>query len=400
MAKTILLAEDSVTIQKVVEMTFAAEDFDIVVASSGQEAVKLALANPPDIVLADLSMEGENGYDVCSTLKSLDVHSEIPVLLLHGNAAKFDEARARAVGANGEITKPFESQALIDRVKILCGVPVSDGQAPAPPPAPPTRPPRPAPEATDEIAFDTSALSPATKPVRKTTQRQGPPPPPPPRKKGPPPPPRRKTEPGPGVEDREATFPLDATPRPTPPSPRVLVAAEPSITIEAEPPSGDEITEPLPSFDSPDIPSAPPRQPAMTVRGFIGGDLPPPPQGMPLPVAATSIPKAEPTPTPVPTPDVAEPTPVPTPDVAEPTPVPMPDVAEPTPVPTPDVAEPTPTPTPMAASPLGEMDAAMREAILKICREVIEKVVWEVVPDLAERIINEELDRLVAGNDE
>ena len=391
MAKTILLAEDSVTIQKVVEMTFAAEDFDVMVAATGQDAVKLALANPPDIVIADLSMEGENGYDICSTLKSLDAHTDVPVLLLHGNASKFDEARARSVGANGEISKPFESQALIDRVKILCGVPVSASQVPAPPKARSV----PTPEATDEIAFDTSALSPATKHIRPI-KRQGPPPPPPPRKKGPPPPPppRRKTEPGRGMEGQEAVdaFPLDVTPRPAPPPPRELVASAPSITIEAEMPTGSEISEPLPSFDNPDIPSAPERPPAVTIQGFIGSDLPPPPEGMSLPA---------PPPPPRPEAEVAPATKV-MPEVEV---TPTPDEATPTPdgpTPTPVVDEPTPVPELASAAAGGgsEMDAAMREAILKISREVIERVVWEIVPDLAEKIINEELDRLIEGKDE
>ena len=396
MAKTILLAEDSVTIQKVVEMTFAAEDFDVMVAATGQDAIKLALSNQPDIVIADLSMEGENGYDICSTLKSLDAHTDIPVLLLHGNASKFDEARARSVGANGEISKPFESQALTDRVKILCGVPVT--ASPVPAPAEPAKaPPRPTPEATDEIAFDTSALSPATKPVHPT-KRQGPPPPP--RKKGPPPPPpRRRTEPGRSVEAQgqaDAAFPLNATPRPTPPPARELVAAAPTITIEAEMPTGSDITEPLPSFDNPEIPSAPTRPPALTMQGFIGADLPPPPEGMSLPLAASPArpavaPAAEATPVVEAVPAVDEPTPTLKPVVDEPTPTLKPVVDEPTP-------KPAPKPEPVSAG--GEMDAAMREAILKISREVIERVVWEVVPDLVERIINEELDRLIEGKEE
>ena len=376
MAKTILLAEDSVTIQKVVEMTFAAEDFNIVVATSSQDAVKAALADPPDIVIADLSMEGENGYDICSTLKSLDAHVEIPVLLLHGNASKYDEGRAQAVGANGEISKPFESQTLIDKVKMLCGVPLGDA-APAVKPAPP--PPKPRVETTDEIAFDTSALAPATRPTRPT-KPAGPPPPPLPRKKGPPPPPppRRSTAPGRPVE--QEAFPLDATPRPRPPAPRELVASEPAITIEAEMPDANEVT-PLPSFDNPDIPPAVgPRPPAMTMQGFSGGDLPPPPEGMGLP--AMMPPEQKPVSGTI---SAGEPTPTPTPR------------------PAPLAEEHTPLGKPIPRAPsmvVPDVDDAAREMFAQIAREVIEKVVWEVVPELAERIIREELDRLVEGKEE
>ena len=199
MAKTILLAEDSVTVQKVIQMTFAAEDFTIIVAESGEDAIKVALETPPDIVIADLSLEGEDGYDICSSLKSIDQVANVPILLLHGSASQYSEGRAREVGADGEIAKPFESQTLIDRVKILCGVPVS---APVLRPQP-ARPAAPASAASGEISIDASSLGEAPSPkASRPTVKQGPPPLPPPRKKKgpPPPPPRRATSPGHAAE--------------------------------------------------------------------------------------------------------------------------------------------------------------------------------------------------------
>src|SRR5438105_544094 len=104
MAKSILLADDSITIQKVVAMTFANEPFDVTAVDNGEDAVVKARALHPDVVLADVVMPRRDGYDVCRTLKSDPDTANIPVLLLAGAFEVFDEARAREVGADGYIT--------------------------------------------------------------------------------------------------------------------------------------------------------------------------------------------------------------------------------------------------------------------------------------------------------
>ncbi|MCK5798783.1 MAG: response regulator, partial [Deltaproteobacteria bacterium] len=116
MAKKILLAEDSVTMQKVVQMTFEAEDVTVTTVATAAEALARAREMDPDVVLADLSMPGENGYDICAALKQ---RGGPPVLLLHGLTQSLDAERARQVGADADLAKPFESQALIDLVNDL-----------------------------------------------------------------------------------------------------------------------------------------------------------------------------------------------------------------------------------------------------------------------------------------
>ena len=66
-------------------------------------------------------MPGKTGYEVCETVKRDPTLRHIPVLLLAGTFEAFDEDRAREVGADGHITKPFEAQALVDRVNELLG---------------------------------------------------------------------------------------------------------------------------------------------------------------------------------------------------------------------------------------------------------------------------------------
>jgi CheY-like chemotaxis protein len=116
MPKTLLLADDSVTIQKVVGISFANEDVRIVTVDNGDDAVKRAKEIRPDIVLADVVMPGKSGYDVCAALKGDPALAHIPVLLLTGTFETFDDDRAARVGADGHITKPFEAQALVELV--------------------------------------------------------------------------------------------------------------------------------------------------------------------------------------------------------------------------------------------------------------------------------------------
>src|SRR5512134_3558664 len=119
MPKTILLADDSVTIQKVVGISFANEDVVLLTVDNGDDAVTRAREARPDLVLADIAMPGKDGYQVCEAIKSDPALRHVPVLLLSGTFESFDEARARNVGADGHITKPFEAQALVDRVNDL-----------------------------------------------------------------------------------------------------------------------------------------------------------------------------------------------------------------------------------------------------------------------------------------
>jgi CheY-like chemotaxis protein len=119
MPKSLLLADDSITIQRVVGITFANEDFSITTVDNGEDAIAKARQLKPDIILADVIMPKKNGYEVCQAVKTDPQLRHIPVLLLAGTFEAFDENRARDAGADGHITKPFESQALIDKVNSL-----------------------------------------------------------------------------------------------------------------------------------------------------------------------------------------------------------------------------------------------------------------------------------------
>jgi CheY-like chemotaxis protein len=170
MSRTILLADDSLTIQKVVELTFADTDYEVVAVSSGDDLLRQLPECRPDLVICDVIMPGTDGYDVCQEIKLSADFLHVPVILLTGTFEPFDRDRALAVGCSEIITKPFEARKLVeavDRLYSAAGV--------ASPPVPPTAeaaaldvevtppPPMDAPEeaeiARDEMELEDTAVT-------------------------------------------------------------------------------------------------------------------------------------------------------------------------------------------------------------------------------------------------
>ncbi|MBW1871675.1 MAG: response regulator [Deltaproteobacteria bacterium] len=175
MPKTLLLADDSITIQRVVGITFANEDYEITTVDNGEDAVTKAKEITPDIILADVIMPKKNGYEVCEAVKNDPDLQHVPVLLLAGTFEAFDENRAREVGADGHITKPFESQALIDKVNELVGAAPSPGM---PSPLQPVTSATPAAAATPEPISPQPAPTPKPAPATPAPVVSPAPPPP------------------------------------------------------------------------------------------------------------------------------------------------------------------------------------------------------------------------------
>src|SRR4249920_647396 len=146
MGKKILLADDSITIQKVIELTFSDEDFEVVTVGNGRLAVERVLDVRPDIVLCDIIMPEKDGYEVCDFIKRNPQLANVPVLLLTGAFEPFDQERAARVQCDGFLAKPFEPETLIAKVKDLLQKAAARGssvtgprmavQVPAPAPAP------------------------------------------------------------------------------------------------------------------------------------------------------------------------------------------------------------------------------------------------------------------------
>ncbi len=116
----LLLADDSVTIRKVVELTFADEGIDVSTTADSQSAMQSFVEIQPDIVLVDAGLAGTNGYQICEMIKADEATRHIPVMLLAGSFEPFDPEEANRVGADAFMTKPFNSiRELVNRVNTL-----------------------------------------------------------------------------------------------------------------------------------------------------------------------------------------------------------------------------------------------------------------------------------------
>jgi CheY-like chemotaxis protein len=335
---TLLAVDDSVTMRKVLEITFAGEDYRIVTADGADAAVKKAQAEKPNIVVLDVTLTGQDGYATCRALKAQN--PAVSVVLLSSKQFPYDAAKGSAAGADDYIDKPFDTQAMIEKVrKVIQARASAPAQPAAPAPTPAAKPAEvtAARSVTGTLpgggqASPTPAAKPAGQPVGRGTQVFP------------------SGSPGP---EKAAAQPVAAKPAPTPAAPQ----PKPATTTMLGPTGG--------------LASA-----ASTATTSTSQQAVTPP-----------TPAAKPQPTPAAAPTPARP------------------AAAAAPVAAPPAPQPTPAPSPVAAAVDGQMGAKLAglglspqqaEAVLALSREVIERVVWEVVPQLAETLIKEELQRLTA----
>jgi CheY-like chemotaxis protein len=300
--KTVLAVDDSATIRKVLEITFAAEDFRVVTADGSSSALS-RLGEDAVAAVIDTSLGNDDGYALAKEMRARN--ARLAVLLMASRYNPYDANRGRDAGADDFIEKPFDTQSLIDKVKkAIATREQTRMQVPAPAPTP----------------------SPYTSPAALNT-----------------------------------TTPFGAPPRP-PPAPSVGAA----------------------TAGKPAWPGQ--RTHTLSFEAGGGGGLP----GVIVPSSARSGGGAS-------SPNPPQP---PAPAVAPASPTPAAAVARPTAVGS-SHGEPGPTGASPAsnghlASKLGELGLTSQQtdAVLALSRELIERVVWEVVPALAETLIKEEIARL------
>jgi CheY-like chemotaxis protein len=118
--RKLLLADDSIAIQKVIDLTFTDEGMEVTTVGDGQDALEKLDQFKPDVVLADVFMPGVDGYELCKFIKQSERFAGVPVMLLIGTFEPFDEAEAKLAGADDVVTKPFQSiRQLVSRVGSL-----------------------------------------------------------------------------------------------------------------------------------------------------------------------------------------------------------------------------------------------------------------------------------------
>ena len=121
MSQTLLVADDSLTIQRVIQLALADQDLNVVAATSGEQAIEEIESNPPALVLADTRMPDRSGYEIAEFLNSRPSHQGIPVVLMTGAFEPLDERRAKAAGCVAVLVKPFEPGQLVRTVHELLG---------------------------------------------------------------------------------------------------------------------------------------------------------------------------------------------------------------------------------------------------------------------------------------
>ena len=459
MGRQILVVDDSVTIRKAIDITFAHEDFDLKVVDNGADAIGALSANSPDLALIDVGLPDQSGMDLARKIREDFPDASFPIILMGSDAEPLSQNQIVDVGADAHITKPFETQKLIDEVKGALGIPVEDNvaairvtpktlkaQEPTPAPTPEPAPVAPEVDFDDATVADEEAL-PAAMGTETEVDFIAPPSLDIPQEPALPPviemaPPAEDTPapivvPPPAAEAPSApiTPPVEVAEEPTPAEPAPSTPAPAPIVFKGPPP--------------PTIKRAPPPAPAKPkpvvadagvtsdiIVPPVAGDAPPPIEFAP-PVEAHEPPAVEPIP-PAPEFDEAEP-PLLEADAIEeieddvpPTPVSIPAPEAPTmmvrainPEPAVPAAEPEafrPEPTlsvpamisevpdlginfdldsedseagdeaaPVDLTDLESLMPAIEAAVRKVTAEVVERVVWEVVPDLAERLIREKL---------
>jgi len=295
----ILVADDSATMRRVLEMTFAGEDATVHTADGAEAALAKAVELNPDVVFADASLPGVDGYELARRIKQTPQLAKTAVIVLASQQAPYDEAKGRSAGVDDHVSKPFDTQGLIDRVgQVLART-------------------RAVPGSTEAAAAPKAAAAPAA--------------------------------------------------RPAPP-----VAAQAAAGASAASASSQN------------------RMPQGGTRMGMGAPPPAQPAAVAKPAGAPAMPALRPNAPPL-----------------APVPVAQKQAAAPAAVarPAPAAAAPAASSSSAVAVATHDLGAKLAhlgltreqvEGVLALSREVIEQVVWEVVPDLAEQLIKEELKRLTA----
>ena len=115
--KKILIVDDEDKVRRLIEVTLAIGDFEILEASTGEEALKIARETIPDIILLDIMMPGKlDGYEVCRSLKKDPDTKDIYIIMITAKGQKIDIERGKAVCADDYFVKPFSPMELINKI--------------------------------------------------------------------------------------------------------------------------------------------------------------------------------------------------------------------------------------------------------------------------------------------
>ena len=119
MAKTVLIVEDEENISIALRYLMKGQGYDVLVARDGEEALTIAEATPPDLMLLDVMMPKRDGYDVCQTLRANPACQKIKIIMLSAKGRDIEVEKGLALGADAYMTKPFSTRDLAAKVKSM-----------------------------------------------------------------------------------------------------------------------------------------------------------------------------------------------------------------------------------------------------------------------------------------
>lgn len=117
--KRIMIAEDEVELVKALRIRLEAEGYNCLAAYDGKEALETARREKPDLIILDLMLPKMDGYKVCGLLKKDTRYNKIPIIMFTAKAQKEDMEMGKELGAEAYITKPFDPQILLAKIKEL-----------------------------------------------------------------------------------------------------------------------------------------------------------------------------------------------------------------------------------------------------------------------------------------
>jgi CheY-like chemotaxis protein len=115
----VLFADDSATMRRVAEITFSIGDFELILVSEGAKVIEQVKDSRPNLVVLDSDMPGVDGYQACAQIRQDPLSGQVPVLILTGPSSPWEEAKGLDAGTKEHMDKPFETQAMLDRVAAM-----------------------------------------------------------------------------------------------------------------------------------------------------------------------------------------------------------------------------------------------------------------------------------------
>jgi two-component system, OmpR family, phosphate regulon response regulator PhoB len=115
----ILLVEDEDNIAIAIELLLSREGYDILRVADGSQAIPNIRAQHPDLVILDVTLPGQSGYEVCQSMRLTQDLTTVPVLMMSARASQAEQRKGLAMGANAFLTKPFAMDDLRSSVAEL-----------------------------------------------------------------------------------------------------------------------------------------------------------------------------------------------------------------------------------------------------------------------------------------